>query len=127
MANYRPHIVFGFVMIIYFAIRYIRITFHDIPHFVRYYFTDLLFVPAMCLFALLVLRCLKRNRTLTIPWFAVLIQVVLVSLYFEWYLPMYPPKGHTHVADVFDCLMYVLGGIGFLILQPYLTSTQNNV
>ncbi len=126
MAKYRPHIVFGLVMITYFLIRFIRSRFEDIPHFVRYYLTDLLFVPAMCLFALIILRFLKRNATLTIPWFAVLIQVILVSLYFEWYLPMNPPEGHIHVADLFDCLMYVIGGIGFLILQPHLASPQKN-
>ena len=111
-------------MILYFATRYIRYE-HIIKHpFVTNYLTDLLFVPAMCLFALIVLRFLKRDSTLTISWLAVMIQVVVVSLYFEWYLPKYPPEGHTHIADIVDCLMYTLGGFGFMIMQPFLASPK---
>lgn len=75
----------------------------------------------MCLFALIVLRFLRREPTLTIHWLAVLAQVGIVSIYFEWYLPTYPPEGHIHVADPIDCLMYLLGGIAFILIQPFLT------
>lgn len=91
-----------------------------IPNFVRYHLTDLLFVPAMSLFALIILRFTRRDRTVTIQWFSVAIQVVFVSLYFEWYLPNNSPKGHIHVGDIIDCLMYVLGGILFVLFQPFL-------
>ncbi|NVK65413.1 MAG: hypothetical protein HWE22_12550 [Flavobacteriales bacterium] len=121
MAKYRAHILFLALMTAYFITRYVRSQFDDLPHFIQYYFTDLLFVPAMCLFALIVLRFLRREPTLTIHWLAVLAQVGIVSIYFEWYLPTYPPEGHIHVADFIDCLMYLLGGIAFILIQPFLT------
>lgn len=120
MAKYRAHILFVCIMITYFIVRYVRNHFDTIS-FIRYYFTDLLFVPAMCLFALIILRFLKRDPQLTVHWSAVLAQVILVSVYFEWYLPTYPPVGHMHVADFVDCVMYLIGGVCFILIQPFLT------
>ncbi len=75
----------------------------------------------MSLFALIVLRFTRRDPALTISWVSVVIQVIIVTVYFEWYLPNNSPEGHIHIADSVDCLMYILGGILFLVLQPYLT------
>lgn len=120
MVKYRTHITFVIIMSAYFLVRYLRSTSPELPVFIRFHLTDLLFVPAMCLFALIVLRFLRRDSSLMIHWLAVAIQVVLVSLYFEWYLPNNSPEGHLHVADVIDCVMYAIGGILFLLFQPLL-------
>jgi hypothetical protein len=120
MAKYRAHIAFVLLMSFYFLIRYLRTTVDDLPTFVRYHLTDLLFVPAMSLFALIIIRFIKRDSGLTIHWISVGVQVVLVSIYFEWYLPNNEPEGHIHVSDWMDCLMYVIGGILFLLFQPKL-------
>ena len=107
-------------MFVYFLTRYLRSTVENLPDFVRFHLTDLLFVPAMSLFALIILRFTRHDPSLTIHWLSVAIQVVIVSLYFEWYLPNNSPEGHIHVADSADCLMYVLGGILFVLFQPFL-------
>lgn len=126
MAKYRAHIVFVFLMLFYFLIRYLRATVPELPDFVRFYLTDLLFVPAMSLFALIVLRTIHRNSTITIHWLAVLTQVILISIYFEWYLPNNSPEGHLHVSDWIDCLMYTLGGSAFILIQPLVTTETFN-
>ncbi|MFT6923902.1 MAG: hypothetical protein ACJA1C_002922 [Crocinitomicaceae bacterium] len=101
-------------MLCYFLVRYIRIDVDSPAHFVEFYLTDLLFVPAMSLFALIFVRLLKRDATIKISPLLIFIQVVLVSLYFEVYLP----KITTYVSDPVDVLMYVLGGFIFLLIQP---------
>jgi branched-subunit amino acid transport protein len=124
MVKYRTHIAFVFIMSIYFLTRYLRVNFSDLPDFFRYHFTDLLFVPAMSLFALIIIRFMKRDATITIHWWAVALQVLIITLYFEWYLPNNPPEGHIHISDWVDSLMYVVGGILFILAQPFLTPNQ---
>jgi hypothetical protein len=114
MARLRAHSAFGVLMALYFLTRYLRLEWAELPNFFRFHFTDLLFVPAMSLFSLIVIRFFKRDPSLTIPWQSVAIQVVLVSFYFEWYLPNNSPEGHVHISDAVDCLMYGLGGLIFL-------------
>lgn len=102
-------------MLLYLAIRYFRSA-YDSPAFIEFYFTDLLFVPAMGSFSLIFVRLIKREEQLTIPIGAVLFQTILISTYFEWYLPFYSGKeGHT--SDMIDILMYFIGAGLFLILQ----------
>lgn len=113
MVKFRPHIYFVAIMFFYFLVRYIRIDADSPAHFVEFYLTDLLFVPAMSLFALIFVRMLKRDATIKISPLLVFIQVVLVSIYFELYLP----KMTSYVSDPIDVLMYVLGGFIFLLLQ----------
>lgn len=125
MARFRAHILFILIMLAYFLIRFLRSSHAVLPNFIRFHLTDLLFVPAMCLFALIILRFLRRDSSLTIPWFAVIIQVVHVSLYFEWYLPNHSPPGHLHVSDLIDVMMYAFGGVLFLLLQPFLTGESS--
>ncbi|MDG1331587.1 MAG: hypothetical protein P8P74_04610 [Crocinitomicaceae bacterium] len=122
MAKYRAHIAFVFIMSTYFLIRYLRSTISELPDFIRFHLTDLLFVPAMSLFALIVIRYIRKDRAIKIHWFAVLVQVVLVSIYFEWYLPNNSPEGHIHISDLIDCLMYAVGGVVFILAQPYVTN-----
>ena len=68
----------------------------------------------MSLFALIFVRLLKRDAKIKISPLLIFIQVVLVSLYFEVYLP----KITSYVSDPIDILMYVLGGFIFLLIQP---------
>ena len=120
--KYKAHIAFVLLMLVYFLIRYLRIIAPNLPDFLRFYFTDLLFVPAMSLFALIIIRFMKRDESITIHWLTVLIQVVVVSIYFEWYLPNHTTKDHIHVSDWLDCAMYATGGWAFVLTQPYLTT-----
>ncbi len=115
MVSYRPHIGFFLLMSVYFLIRYLRAAFPELPDFVRFQVTDLLFVPVMCLFALLAVRYLKRDHQLVIPWYFVVIQTLAITWYFEWYLPRTFPLRYT--GDVVDAVMYGFGALGFLAIQ----------
>jgi len=117
MVRFRPHFYFLGLMFAYLLVRYLRVSVDMLPDFFRFYLTDLLFVPTMSIFALIAVRLLKRDRTLRIPAHYVFIQVVLVSLFFEWYLPNYSSKAHWYTSDLLDVLMYVIGGFLFLLLQ----------
>ena len=104
-------------MFAYMAVRYLRARVSGIPDFVRFYLTDLLFVPAMCLFALVIVRFLKRDSTLKISFPLVFAQVGIVALFFEWYLPFYSGRQDWYTSDMLDIVMYVIGGGVFLGLQ----------
>jgi branched-subunit amino acid transport protein len=108
------------LMGIYFLARYLRVHYDQLPPFFKHQFTDLLFVPVMCILALFFVRVFKRDHTIDISPWLVLLQVVLVSLYFEWYLPKYQSHVHPYTTDNWDVLMYFFGGGIFLILQRYL-------
>ncbi len=114
MVRFNPHIYFVAIMLCYFLVRYIRIDVDSPAHFVEYYLTDLLFVPAMSLFALIFVRLLKMSAKIKISPLLILTQVLLVSLYFEVYLP----KITSYVSDPIDILMYVLGGFIFFLIPP---------
>lgn len=116
MGNKKAFVYFIGVMTIYFLIRYLR-TAISLPDFFRFHFTDLLFVPAMALFALIILRFIKKDEKLTIPFWTIFLQVVLVSFYFEFYLPNYQSHVHPYTSDPFDVLMYFVGGGMFVLLQ----------
>lgn len=117
MVKYRPHIFFVGIMCSYFFVRFLRLSVEQLPEFIRFYLTDLLFVPAMCAFALIIVRLLKGDATLKISAFLVFTQVALVSLFFEWYLPYHSEKQDWYTSDMLDVVMYCIGGILFLILQ----------
>ncbi len=99
-------------MTLYFLVRWAYI--FGTTGILRWYLTDLLFVPAMCMFALILIRRLKNDRLIRIPWYYVLLQVVAVSAYFEWYLPNQDAK---YTSDPIDIVMYFAGGFIFLIAQ----------
>lgn len=104
-------------MIAYFIVRFLRINSPELPTFIRFYLTDLLFIPTMGFFALIFVRILKRDVTIKITAPSLFIQVLLVSIYFEWYLPNYSSTSHWYTSDFIDVLMYVFGGFIFLWMQ----------
>jgi len=112
MVKYRPIIFFLCLMTVYFLVRWALI--FGETGVLRWYFTDLLFVPAMCTFALIGVRFLKRDHSIRITWRQVFLQVLVVSFYFEWYLPAEDSK---YTSDPWDVVMYIIGGFVFLFVQ----------
>ncbi|MCR9174250.1 MAG: hypothetical protein NXI10_17265 [bacterium] len=102
-------------MSVYFLVRWAYI--FGTTGILRWYLTDLLFVPAMCIFGLILVRRIKNDADIQIPWYSVLLQVIAVSLYFEWYLPNQDVK---YTSDPIDVAMYALGGVAFLLVQKRL-------
>lgn len=112
-------------MIVYFFIRYLRLNVEGLPAFIKFYATDVLFVPAMTCFALIFTRILKRNNKLLIPIYMIFIQTAVISVYFEWYLPTFKSKPGWYTSDWVDVIMYFLGAIAYIAIQQYsLKSTK---
>ena len=110
-------------MVLYFIVKYVQ-PFID-NTFIDGYFTDLLFVPAMSLFALIGVRFIKRDNTITIPLHLILLQTLLVGMYFELYLPTQEAITGNYTSDPIDVLMYILGGGLFFVLQrQFLRSSE---
>jgi hypothetical protein len=126
MANRRIIISFFSLFGLYFIARFLRQNWAEAPLFLRFYFTDLLFVPTMCWSALFVVRWVKRNNSITISPVLIFIQVILVSIYFEWYLPNYKSHLHPYTSDYWDVLMYGLGGLIFWWWQKTANSPKKN-
>lgn len=103
-----------------FAYAFVRMVRHldlDVYPVIREQLTDVLFVPAMCTFALILTRIFKQNNLLIIPWYYVLIQTLGIAIYFEWYLPNYPINGNQYTADIKDVYAYILGAVVYLFVQ----------
>jgi len=115
MAKRKDILFFVGVMLFYFLVRWISI--FGTKVILRFYLTDLLFVPAMCTIGLIGVRYLKNDVKIRLDWWLILIQVILVSLYFEWYLPS---VDNSHTADLIDVVMYFSGGLLFWPLQKHL-------
>lgn len=54
---------------------------------------------------------------LQVPYYQVILLVIGLSFYFEYYLPNYKSKPGWYTQDIWDVLMYVLGGLLFMIYQ----------
>lgn len=88
--------------------------------FFQFYFTDLLFVPSMCLFALIGVRIIKKNYEIKIPAKYIFIQTIFVSILFEYVLPITEKYAQQQTADLIDVAMYFIGAIVYLLLQKRL-------
>lgn len=118
MVKYRIHIVIIVIVGLYLASKFL---FQGVEsQFLHNYFTDLLFVPLLGLSGLLVVQLIKQDTSLRISAWQIVVLVISVSLYFEWYLPNYSKNKLWYTMDVFDCLMYLIGGGIFLLLQRVL-------
>ncbi len=110
--------------LLYFIARVIRWSYPESFLLFSGYFTDLLFVPTMCSFALIFTRIIKRNQSIQISWYWIFILTAIVSYYFEYYLPFQP--GNLYVSDPWDILCYGFGAIIFILIQSREPSNQRN-
>ena len=120
MAKYKAHLyLFVFLLMYLFVKLWIKNNLVDFSFF-RFYFTDLLFVPSMCLFALIGVRFLKRDYKIRIPAKYVFAQTLFVSILFEYVLPSSQTYAKVQTADFLDVVMYFIGAILYLVLQKRL-------
>ncbi len=108
---------------LYFGTRWARIHL-SLPDFFRFHFTDLLFVPVQLMGALWLTRLVKRDQTIRIDAVWIVLQVLFVSLLFEWYMPRYGADQAKFTGDWRDVCMYVIGGFGFFFFQRWETKSQ---
>ena len=128
MVKYRVHIAILCIAFLYCTKKLLSVQIDSL--FFSNHFTDLLFIPLVSFIGLLVVQALKRDKSLRISIGQTAILVVLSSLYFEWYLPSYSANKNWYTSDLLDCIMYLIGGGMFLLLQriivkPTLKSSQS--
>ena len=120
MAKYKAHLFLLVFLSMYLFVKLLMKNDLVDSSFFRFYFTDLLFVPSMCLFALIGVRSLKRDNKIRIPIKYVFAQTVFVSILFEYVLPSSQTYSKLQTADFLDVVMYFIGAILYLLIQKRL-------
>ncbi|MGB7395224.1 MAG: hypothetical protein WA913_12600 [Pricia sp.] len=85
-----------------------------LPLWINFYVNDFLCMPIVLFLCRYVIRMLKSDATLPLPFGPVIALTLLYAIYFEGLLPEYNPR---YTGDVFDVLLYFLGSGFFLIVQ----------
>jgi len=86
----------------------------QLPKLINNYYNNLLCLPLVLTVCLIVLQFIKKNNRLTIPIFAIASITLYYILYFEWYLPK---VNERYTSDPIDGVLYVIGAIGFYVMQ----------
>lgn len=85
-----------------------------VPPFFSHYFADLLCMPLLLSSAGLFMRWLRAEEGLYLSWAMILVATLYVSLVFEYVLPLLFER---YTADVWDVVMYGVGGGLFYVFQ----------
>ncbi|GFD76000.1 hypothetical protein KUL156_07850 [Alteromonas sp. KUL156] len=85
-----------------------------LPTLVNNYVNDFLIIPIILTICLYILRWSKNNKHYQIPLGVMVYICALYSFFFEFIIPKYMER---YTADIFDVILYFIGGFVFLILQ----------
>ncbi|NNC82547.1 MAG: hypothetical protein HKN79_03140 [Flavobacteriales bacterium] len=110
-------IILGLLTLIYSVHLLVRFSEHSSPEWINSYLGDLLCMPILLSFTLLVLRYVTRLPRFVLGPMHILVSVIYVSLVFEWLLPH---CFYRYTSDPIDVGMYVLGARIYLLLQENL-------
>lgn len=103
-------------LIVFLGVEYSRRTGKALPDWVFHYLNDLLCIPIVGYTGLWLVRKIKGNAQIQIPWWAVGVVVLLYAIYFEGYMPLVSTR---YTADWFDVVCYGIGGLLFYGLQYF--------
>lgn len=78
------------------------------------YLADLLAMPIISCIALLLLRLLKKNKTLVLSKTQIVLTFLYLSVFFEFLLPKTSTR---YTQDYWDVFYYALGAIAFYVYQ----------
>lgn len=87
---------------------------YPLSTFINNYLNDFLFVPIVLSLIQFLVRKIKNNKQFKIPTSAIIMIVIYYSLYFEYFMPK---LNQRYTADLFDVLMYILGGLFFYLVE----------
>lgn len=85
-----------------------------LPNFINFYVNDFLIIPIVLTICLFVLQKTKDDKNYKISTYLILYLCGLYALIFEYFLPKFHER---YTADIYDVLMYFLGGLVFHLLQ----------
>lgn len=103
--------------IAYLVHLYLKFSEALVPVFFSHYFADLLCMPLLLSYALLFMRWFRGEPDLHLSTAMILAGVVYVSVVFEWILPHFFRR---YTSDVWDVVMYGIGGMFYYCFQDRL-------
>ena len=87
---------------------------YNVPWFFSNYFADVLCLPLLLSFSLLLLRHFKKENTLWLNTNQIIFTLIYTSILFEFVLPKYSDR---YTSDFFDFFAYSFGTFFFYIFQ----------
>ena len=108
-----------FILIVLVAITIYATSFFyvNIPFWVDHYINDLLCMPIVLSISLAVIRFIKSEKQLYVPFSIILILTLYFSLHFEWLMPQLSSR---YTSDIIDVILYFSGAILFYRFQKQL-------
>jgi hypothetical protein len=95
-----------------------------IPSWYSSYFSDFLCLPLLLFYALWILRKIKKSSSLILSWKMIFFAWIYVSIVFELLLPTF---SHKFTADIFDVLVYGLGGLLYFVFQKQVIGSNSSI
>ena len=87
---------------------------YAVPRWFSNYFADVLCLPILLSYTLLLLRYLKKNQFLYLNYQQILFTFFYTSILFEFILPKFSKR---YTSDFFDVLAYAMGAVFFYFFQ----------
>lgn len=106
-----------FLLVLYVVHLVLKFGRVPVPTFFSHYFADLLCMPLLLSGAVLFMRWLRADAGLYLNGAMILVASLYVSLVFEYVLPLFFQR---YTADVWDVVMYGVGGGLFGVFQKRL-------
>lgn len=95
-----------------------------VPSWYISYFSDFLCMPLLLFYALWFLRKIKKSSALILSWKMIFFAWIYVSIVFELLLPKF---AHKFTADIFDVLVYGLGGLLYFVFQKQVIGSNSSI
>lgn len=111
------HPLYIFLSVIAIIVYWCKMAGVSLPNWIYFYLSDLLCMPLVFSTCLAIVRVLKKNNTIYVPFGAIIALTVYYSVYFECFLPQYNQR---YTADIIDVALYFLGAILFYSYQKHL-------
>jgi hypothetical protein len=109
--KYKILILLTFVYALHLGLKFSQ---YPVNEWISSYLADVLCLPILLSYILLVLRYFKKEPLLWLNTPQIIFLFLYVSLLFEFILPKYSER---YIADVYDVIAYALGAIFFYFFQ----------
>lgn len=119
----RHYPLLSFLWVLYVVHLVLKFGQVPVPMFFSHYFADLLCMPLLLSCAVLFMRWLRADAGLYLSGAMILVATLYVSLVFECVLPLFFQR---YTADVWDVVMYGVGGGLFWVFQEWLLPIKPN-
>lgn len=110
----KKYFILLLISVFYLIHLFLKFSQNAVPQWFSNYFADVLCLPILLSFALLVLRYLKKNQFLWLNSQQIIFAFFYTSILFECILPKYNTR---YTSDLFDVVAYGIGAVCFYFFQ----------